>query len=163
MGNEEPCNCEGPDVPVGGGEMGVEKQVQKDMPATNDEYLKQVQQKKDVQLERIANARKMEAIKVASKLMATSRISEAAYDDVVEALAGFEIDKIASKADVMYPARAQRRASVEEVGHGIPAIVQESKEIKTASSEKSLQDRLTDQFTIGSSKFDKDLARFDMK
>ena len=167
IGNESAKNINpkmsGPDVPMGDAYMGAEKEVQKGMPANNDEILKVVQQKKDSQLERIANARKMEAIKIASKLLASNRISEEAYGDVVESLASFEIDKISVKAEVMYPAKQKKIASTEETGHSIPAIVMESKEIKTASTEKTLEQKLRDQFTVGSSKFDKDLVRYDLK
>jgi len=141
--------------------MGSEKEVQNGMPAINDEYLKLVQQKKDSQLERIANARKIEAIKVTSKLLASGRIVEAAYDDVIDALSSFQIDEILVKAETMYPAKQVKSASVESVGHTIPAIVMESK--NAIVQEASLQDKLESSFTVGSSKFDKDLVRYDMK
>ena len=107
MGNESAENidvkADAPDIPVGSGAMGHEKEIQKDMPAINDEMLTRVQAdaKKEKQLERIANARWKKANMVASKLMAMGHISEAAFEDVVEALSQFEIDKIEDEISVL--------------------------------------------------------------
>jgi hypothetical protein len=166
MGEEEALSEKGPDVPIDNAYMGQEKSVQSDMPKINDEMLKQVQMKKDVQLERIANARKMEAIKTASKLVATSRINEEAYDDVVEALSSFEIDNIAVVAERMYPApkpqtkTASAAAPAVTAGtHTVPAIVMETK----GESQESLQDQISKHFTIGSREFDRKLTENDLK
>jgi len=134
----------GPDVPIDSAYMGKEKEVQQGMPGISDKYLKNVMQKKEVQLERIASARKMKAIETAAKLLATSRISEEAYEDVIEALSRFEIDKIASVADKMYPKQI-RHASVQadKTVHSGAAIVLESKD---ASSQPTLADKLSGHF-----------------
>ena len=166
MGNEGADNinpsADGPDVPVDSSYMGEEKSVQSDMPAINSEMLKNVQQShnKDKQQERIANARKMKAVEVAAKLLATSRINEAAYEDVIEALQTFEIDKIASKADSMYPVRKTASKPAPE-GHAIPAIVQESAPI--VNNDDSLQSRLAGSFTIGNKSFDENLTIYGEK
>jgi len=168
MGHEGADNINpkatGPDVPVDNAYMGKEKEVQSDMPGINDEMLKQVQMKKEVQLERIATARKMEAIKVASKLVATNRIPEVAYDDVVEALSGFEIDNISVVAERMYPAQiktaARETSTVTASSHTLPAIVLESKRV---DSQESLTDQISKHFTIGSRDFDKKLIENDLK
>jgi hypothetical protein len=163
MGNESSENINpkvtGPDVPIDSAYMGSEKEVQKDMPAINNEILKNVQQKKDVQLERIANARKIKAIEVTAKLLATSRVTEEAYEDVIEALSRFEIDKIASVADKMYP-RQSKKASLEVANkdvHSIPSIVMESKEV--TSSTNDFMQKLASHFTIGSKSFDESLSK----
>jgi hypothetical protein len=152
-----------PDVPVDNAYMGDEKAVQKDMPGISDKYLKNVQQKKDVQLERIAVARRIKAIEVTSKLLATKRISEEAYENVIEALSKFEIDKIASVADNMHP-KVKKQAPVEskEVYSG-PAIIMESKDVRTASSENSLAQKLGSAFTIGNRSFDEKLTHYGEK
>ena len=151
-----------PDVPVDGAYMGVEKQVQSDMPAINDEYLKQVQQKKDVQLERISSARRMKAVEVTAKLLATSRIPEGAYDNVIEALSKFQIDKISSVADSMYPKKIQAsRQADAEIGHSLPAIVMESK--PQSEGIETFASKLSNHFTIGSKGFDEDLTRYGIK
>jgi hypothetical protein len=171
MGNEGKDNIDVdaglPDVPVkGDATMGHEDETLKGTPEVSNKYLKQVEQnsKKELQLERLATARKIEAIKVASKLVATDRIVEAAYDNAVEALSQFKIDQIASVADNMFPAKQQKIASVEETGHSIPAIVQESKDtIKTASTEETLQDKLSKHLTIGNREFDDKLKEWGEK
>jgi hypothetical protein len=153
----------GPDVPVDNAFMGHEKEVQKDMPGINDEILKTVQQKKEVQIERIAAARRMKAIEVTAKLLATSRIQEEAYDNVIEALSKFEIDKIASVADNMYP-RVKKVASetVAKEVHAGPAIVMESKPV-TASASEDLMKKIASQFTIGNKSFDEKLTQYGEK
>jgi len=158
--NEE---LSGPDVPIDSSYMGHEKEVQKDMPGISDKYLKNVQQKKEVQLERIAAARRMKAVETAAKLLATKRIQEEAYDNVIEALSKFEIDKIASVADNMYP-RLNKVASTEnrEV-YASTAIVMESKGINSSSPSDELSKKLSGAFTIGSQSFDKSLTQYGEK
>ena len=146
MGKEKDVlggELKGPDVPIDNAYMGKEKEVQQGMPGISDKYLKNVA-KKDIQLERIASARKMKAIETAAKLLATNRISEDAYDSVIEALAGFEIDKIASVADKMYPKQV-RQASVQadKQVHSGAAIVMESKD---ASAQPTLADKISGHF-----------------
>lgn len=164
MGNESADNIDvkmdSPDVPVGSGAMGHEKEVQKDMPGINDEYLTRVQAdaKKEKQLERIAIARWKKATSAASKLLALGHISEAAFDDVVEALSQFEIDKIDAKASAMFSSRNVKTASVdkpivEASGLGTPAIVLESK----VQKEEKLADKISGLFTIGNREFTKSL------
>jgi len=152
----------GPDVPIDSAFMGHEKEVQKGMSGINDEMLKNVQQKRDIQLERIANARKQEAMKVAYKLLATKRISEEAFDDVVDSLSHFEIDKISTKAEVMYP-RQVKTASVETGVHSGAAIVMESKEIKAEDPQITMVQKLAKTFTIGNASFDEKLTRYGEK
>ena len=151
----------GPDVPVDNAYMGHEKEVQKDMPAINDEYLKQVRQQRDGQLEKIAFAREKKATQVVSWLVANRRIPSDmdTFENAVKALAGFEIDKIASVAEKLFPeAKAVKTASSEqkivEAGHSIPAVNMESK----VAGEESFQSKLSKAFTIGSQKFDKLLS-----
>ena len=169
MGNEGADNinpkADGPDVPVDSAYMGDEKAVQKDMPAINDEILKNVQQSREVQMDRIATARKTKAIETAAKLLAQNRINEEAYEDVIEALSHMEIDRIASVADNMYPKRAVKNSSVNDksevlASHAVPAIVMESKD---ASEDLTLSDQISSAFTIGNKSFDEDLTRFGEK
>ena len=146
-------NAESPDVPIDSAYMGGEKEVQKDMPGINDKMLKNVQQKKEVQLERIAVARRMKAVETAAKLLATKRIPEEAYENVVEALSRFELDKISSVADSMYP-KIKKQASDINSGHSVPAIVMESKQVE----EDSFAKKLASHFTIGNQSFDTKLT-----
>jgi hypothetical protein len=168
MGKEGPDNIDkpatGPDVPIDNAFMGKEKEAQKDMPGINDEYLKNVQQKKDVQLERIAAARRMKAVETTAKLLATKRITEEAYENVIEALSKFEIDKIVAVADSMYP-RVKKQAEsqdAKEVYAG-PAIVMESKEISSSSPANELSKKLASTFTIGNHAFDESLTHYGIK
>jgi hypothetical protein len=154
----------GPDVPIDSAYMGHEKEVQKDMPGISDKYLKNVQQKKEVQLERIAVARRMKAVETAAKLLATKRIQEEAYDNVIEALSKFEIDKIASVADNMYP-RLNKVASSNESRevYASTAIVMESKGVNSSNPNDELRKKLENTFTIGSPSFDKSLTQYGEK
>ena len=140
-----------PDIPTGDAYMGNEKEIQKDMPANNDEYLKTVKQKKEVQLERIATARREAARDTAAWLAANGRIASdrSTYDNVIKALSSFEIDKIAEAADKMFPEKAKKTVTA-STGHSIPAIVLESK----VSAQNDLQTQLTKSFTIGNKSFD---------
>jgi len=168
MGNESADNINpkavGPDVPVDSAYMGAEKAVQKDMPPINDEILKNVQQNinKEKQQERISSARRMKATEVTSKLLATNRIPEEAYEDVIDALSNFEIDKIAVKADTMYPRKAVR-ANQDPNVHSIPAIVMESKKIKSSDPVGELADRIASHLTIGNKSFDENLTVYGEK
>jgi len=157
-------DLKGPDVPIDSAYMGHEKEVQKGMPGINDEMLKTVQQKKDVQLERIAVARRMKAVEIAAKLLATKRITEEAYEHVVEALSKVEIDKIASVADSMYP-KIKKQAETQESKevHAGPAIVMESKDIKASDPVNELSKRIASAFTIGNKSFDESLTRYGEK
>jgi len=150
-----------PDVPIDNAYMGDEKTVQKDMPGINDKMLKQVKQQKEVQLERIAYARRMRAVEVTAKLLATKRITEGAYENVIEALSRFEIDKIASVADSMYPMKKQ--ASEAPQGHSVPAIVMESKEQVQENAVDSMTKRIASHFTIGNKSFDNNLTIYGEK
>ena len=175
MGNEGADNinpkAEGPDVPVDNAYMGHEKEVQKGydhvnrgkgMPEINDEILKQVRQKRQVQLDKISQARKNEAVQTAAWLVANNRIDsdKETFDTVVQALTNFETDKIHAVASKMFPEKTKRTSSdqskkVEPSGHAIPAIVQSSKEEKDG---EDLQTRLANSFTIGNSQFDRNLT-----
>jgi len=168
MGNEGADNINpkttGPDVPVDSAYMGDEKNVQKDMPSINGEYLKQVQQehRKEQQLERLSTARKYEAMKVAYKLMASKRIAESAFDDVVEALSTFKIDEISVKAESMYPKRVVTAGAASADVYAGPAIVMESREIDTDPS-NTFVGKLASHFTIGNKSFDENLTRYGEK
>lgn len=152
---------DGPDVPIDNAYMGDEKNVQKGMPGINDEMLKQVKQQREVQLERIAYARRMKAVEVTAKLLATKRITEGAYENVIEALSKFEIDKIASVADNMYPMRKQ--ASEAPQGHSVPAIIMESKEQVVSNPVNDMAKKLASHFTIGNKSFDTNLTIYGEK
>ena len=94
-------------------------------------------------------------------MLATNRISEEAYDDVIDALSQFKIDEISVKANNMYPAKKAIRASVEkseENGHQVPAIVLESKANPDAI--ETFASRLSAQFTVGCKDFDEKLTRY---
>jgi hypothetical protein len=165
MGHEGADNINpaatGPDVPIGDATMGDEKSVQKDMPGTNDEMLKQVQMKREMQQERIASARRMKAVEVTAKLLATARIEEGAYDVVIDALSTFEIDKISAAADNMYPARvaaktAPRAVTAQSQSHALPAIVAYTND---SPAEMSLQEKLEGIMTIGNQSFDEKLTQ----
>jgi predicted RNA-binding Zn-ribbon protein involved in translation (DUF1610 family) len=165
MGNESSENinpkADSPDVPMNDAYMGHEKEVQKDMPAINDKYLKQVKQDRQTQLDKISTARREEAIKTTAWLVANNRIDndKNTFDNVVKALMAFEADKIEHIANSMFPNKMSKKASKEEVsGYGIPAIVQES-----SNATEDLQTRLASSFTIGNSKFDKGLTLYGEK
>ena len=138
---------DGPDVPIDSAYMGDEKSVQKDMPAINDKILKNVAANKDVQLERIAMARRMKAVEVTAKLLATKRIPEGAYENVIEALSKFEIDKIAIVAESMYPMRKQASEVVDKNVYSGPVPVMESKEIVSSSPANELSKKLASSFS----------------
>ena len=151
MGNEEKANLEAPDVPIDNSFMGNEKDSIGG--GINDEYLTNVAaQKRAQQIERIAQARREEAVRTAAWLASNGRIAsdKLTFDNVVSALSNFEIDKIASVAESMFPVKTASKEDVmvKEAGNGIPAIVLES----TALSEKSesFEDKLKGSFTIGS-------------
>jgi hypothetical protein len=158
MGNEGADNIDvsatGPDVPVDSAYMGVEKDVQKDMPGINDEMLKQVQMKREQQLERIASARRDEALRTTAWLASNGRIAsdKATFDNVATALANFEVDKIVSTAESMFPEKAVKTASADstvKTGVGnIPAIVLATQ--APVPQAQSFQDKLEGSFTIGS-------------
>jgi hypothetical protein len=106
--------------------MGHEKEVQdgydhansgKGMPKINDKMLKQVEQKRQQQLERIAQARKDEAVRTAAWLVASSRVAndKETFDSVVTALQGFETDQIQAQAERMFPAKQTKTASNDNV------------------------------------------------
>ena len=183
MGHEGADNinpkAEAPDVPVGDGYMGHEKEVQDGydhanrgggMPGTNDEILKQVQQKRQVQMDRISQARKNEAIQATAWLVANRRIAsdKDTFNIVVQSLMGFETDQISTTADRMFPEKEIKTASakpaqtVEASGHSIPAIILEPKPMATGGSDE-LTNRLSNAFTIGNTKFDKDLTIYGEK
>jgi len=158
----------GPDVPIDSAYMGDEKNVQKGMPAINDEMLKNVQQQRSEQLNKISRARELKAISTASFLVANKRIGndEVTFNAVVKALSAFEIDHISNIADKMFPERSVKTAATvapkttEASGHTIPAIVLES---KTEGDKDSLQKRLSSAFTIGNTKFDNSLTMYGEK
>jgi len=141
--------------------MGHEKE-NLDMPKNNDKYLKQVQQKRDEQLARIASARKEEALRTTSWLASQGRIAsdKATFDNVVNALSAFEVDKIASVAEGMFPAKAVKTASAQQLvktaGTGLPAIVVASQ--APVPQEQSFKSKLEGSFTIGSHQLNDKLA-----
>jgi hypothetical protein len=157
----------GPDVPVDNAFMGHEKEVQKDMPKINDEILKVVRQQREDQLSKIASAREKKANQVVSWLVANKRIDGdlETFENAVKALAGFEIDKIVTVAEKLFPAKSVKTSSVENSQtktagtHSIPAIVLESKQ----NDEPTLASKLSSNFTIGNSQFDKDLTIYGEK
>jgi hypothetical protein len=107
----------------------------------------------------------MKAVETAAKLLATNRITEDAYEHVIEALSRFELDKIASVADSMHP-RIKRQASANSNNSDVyagPAIVMESKDIKSTDSVGDLSKRIASSFTIGNRTFDENLSRFGEK
>jgi len=142
----------GPDVPIDSAYMGHEKEVQKDMPGINSEMLKNVQQKREQQLERISKARETEAIKTTAWLAANQRIASdrSTFNAVVKALTAFEIDQIPTMAESLFPERTIKIASkepaksVEASGHQVPAIVLESKATQEGDD---LVSRIISQFT----------------
>lgn len=157
----------GPDVPIDSSYMGDEKNVQKGMPAINDEILKNVQQQRSEQLNKISRARELKANSVASWLVANKRVGNDmdTFNAVVKALSAFEIDHIPAVADKMFPERSVKTASTvanktEASGHTIPAIILES---KTESDGDSLQKRLSSAFTIGNTRFDNSLTMYGEK
>jgi hypothetical protein len=169
MGNEGADNInpatKALDLPIDSAYMGHEKEVQKDMPAINSEILKQVQQKRQNQLDKISQARKNEAVQAAAWLVANNRIDsdKVTFDNVVTALMSFEADNISVVASSMFPEKTVRKASVKtetSEGYSIPAIVQQS---VASNGGDDLQTRLASSFTIGNSKFDKDLTIYGEK
>lgn len=161
---------DGPDVPIDNAYMGKEKEAQKGMPAINDEMLKNVKAQREGQMDKIARAREQQAMKVTSWLVANKRVPSdmETFDYTVKALATFEIDKIASVANKMFPEKSVRTASTQtqeagktvEAGHTLPAIVIES---KSNDGGNDLQKRLAGAFTIGNSKFDESLTLYGEK
>ena len=182
MGNEGADNinpkAEGPDVPVDNAYMGHEKEIQQGydhanrsggMPGINDEILKQVQQKRQVQLERISQARRNEAIQTTAWLVANHRVpnDKETFNTVVTALMGFETDQINVVAGRMFPEKTVKTSSAPteksvNVGHSIPAIVQEPTPISHGGADELTQ-KLSNSFTIGNTKFDKDLTIYGEK
>ena len=153
-------DMKGPDVPVDSAYMGGEKEVQKDMPPINDEYLKQVRQQREDQLNKIASAREKKATQVVSWLIANRRIPSdmETFEDAVKALSSFEIDKIAIVAEKLFPETktvktASSESKVVEAGHSIPAV-----NLQTKTADDSFASRLGKAFTIGNQKFDKLLS-----
>jgi hypothetical protein len=157
MGNEGADNIDvsmsAPDVPFGNQYLGEEKATQTDMPGINDHMLKQVQMaKRNEQLARITTARRDEAVRTAAWLASNNRIAsdKATFDNVASALANFEVDKIASVADSMFPVTAVKTASTQSVvktaGVGLPAIVLGA----APQQEATFQNKLEGAFTIGS-------------
>ena len=156
LGNEGADNIDvpanAPDVPMGEAHMGGEAEAQKGLPANNDEILKTVKMQREVQLERIASARRNEAVQTASWLVANNRISgdRETFDNVVKALMSFEVGQISKTAESMFPAKQVKTASVhvteiKEAGHTVPGIsVMES---KTQSGE-TLQEKLIRNFAL---------------
>jgi hypothetical protein len=166
MGNESAENIDkkmdAPDIPAGDAYMGSEKEVQKGMPANNEEILKQVQmvsaQKRQVQMDRIASARRDAARDTAAWLSANKRIAsdKSTFDSVVTALSAFEIDKIQTVAEQMFPETTKKTvASKTTTGHAIPAIVMASKAVE--NSQESFQNQLSKAFTVGSKKLNDNL------
>ena len=103
----------------------------------------------------------MKAVEVTAKLLATKRINEEANDTVIDALSQFEIDRIASAADSMYPMQKVATARPAPEGHAIPAIIQESAPITNPGDE--LQTKLASSFTIGNKSFDENLTIYGEK
>jgi hypothetical protein len=169
MGEESEDNidvkAETPDVPVDNSYMGEEKEVQKDMPEINDEMLKQVMQKRDSQLDRIAQARKNEAIQTTAYLASQGRIAsdKNTFDNVVKALEVFEIDQISQVAETMFPIKTASVKKEEKTveGHNVPGIG--IMEPKTASTENDFQKKLSSAFTIGNKQFDESLTIYGEK
>jgi intein/homing endonuclease len=159
---------DGPDVPIDSAYMGKEKEAQKGMPGINDEMLKNVKAQREGQMDKIVRAREQQAMKVVSWLVANKRVPSdmETFDYTVKALAGFEIDKIATVAEKMFPERAEKSVRTSPVtektveAHSIPAIVLES---KSNDSGNDFQKRLANAFTIGNSKFDSNLTMYGEK
>ena len=117
-------------------------------------------QKRQVQMERIAMARREAARDTAAWLAANQRIAsdKSTFDSVVTALSSFEIDKIQTVAEQMFPeVKVTKQASKQVVGHAIPAIVMASKSIE--NSQESLSDRLGKAFTVGSTKLNDNIEK----
>jgi hypothetical protein len=161
MGNEGSDNIDvkmdGPDVPIDSSYMGHEKEVQKDMPGINDEMLKQVQMKREQQLERIAGARREEALRTTAWLASNKRIAsdKGTFDNVVTALANFEVDKIASVAETMFPVGTPQTKVASSNGmtktagvSQIPSIILDTQ--AHVPQGQTFQGKLEDAFTIGS-------------
>ena len=158
LGNEGADNInvkmESPDVPMGDAHMGGEAEAQKGLPANNSEILKTVQMQREVQLERIAAARRNEAVQTASWLVANNRIASdrETFDNVVKALMTFEVGQIAKTAESMFPAKQVKTAAVnvtevKEAGHVVPGIsVMESK----VQAGETLQEKLIRNFALTS-------------
>jgi hypothetical protein len=179
MGNEGADNinpkAEGPDVPVDNAYMGYEKEIQqgydhanrgKGMPEINDKILKQVKQKRQVQLDRIAQARKNEAVQTTAWLVANNRIAsdKETFDTVVQSLMNFETDQIQAKASAMFPEKTVKMSATQtekNAGYSIPAIVQEPTQMMDGSGD--LTKKLASSFTIGNSKFDEALTIYGEK
>jgi hypothetical protein len=170
MGNEGADNinpkADGPDVPMADAYMGHEKDAQKGMPANNDEMLKQVKMKRQVQLDKIAQSRKNEAVQTTAWLVANRRVAadKETFDAVVTALSAFESDQISVMAQRMFPDRQVKTASSGnkvETGYSVPAIVLESKPISAQNDD--FMTKLANSFTIGSKDFDKNLTIYGEK
>ena len=136
------------------------------MPGINDEMLKNVQQQRNEQLSKIAAARERQANKVASWLVGNGRLANdmETFETAVKALSVFEIDKIASVANSLFPARAVKtsatQAETKAEGHAIPAIVMESKKSEDSSD---FVKKLAGTFTVGCKDFDDKLTIYGLK
>ena len=133
------------------------------MPENNREILKQVQQsnEREDQINKIAEARTRQAEKVTAWLQGNGRIASDldSFNDTVQALSTFQIDKIAEKAQTMFPEKKIVAAAQKAEGHQIPAIVMQS----TSGEEGGLKDALASTFTVGNKGFDHNLTIYGEK
>ena len=172
MGHEEEIKADAPDIPSTDAYLGNEKEVQKGydhansgkgMPENNREILKQVQQsnEREDQINKIAEARTRQAEKVTAWLQGNGRIASDldSFNDTVQALSTFQIDKIAEKAQTMFPEKKIVAAAQKAEGHQIPAIVMQS----TSGEEGGLKDALASTFTVGNKGFDHNLTIYGEK
>ena len=152
-----------PDVPTSDAKMGGEAEAQKGLPADNNQIKGTViAERKQVQLDRIANSRMKKAQMIAGRFMAAGRIQENEYEQMVDDLCRFEIDRMESFANRIYG--MQKQASITTpTGTATPvltAAVIQPAVAETASAfdvREDLVSQLAGAFTIGSRDLDKEL------
>jgi len=151
-----------PDIPADHTVIGGEAETMKGTPDTNLDIRGRVlsDTKRDQQLAKIAVARHKKACQVVAKLMGMGHIAESDFDAVVEDLSKIEVDRIESFAEKMY--RNVKVASVAPVTLSTP-IVQEASayQPKLPKAPKSMFEKLTGIFTVGSEILSKKVAEDD--
>jgi len=175
------CDCADPDVPEGDGAIGGEKEaapeeeelkVPVEDPDTETKALGVVAEEKKVEVvediepsddvprreskveerrQRITQARREKAIRLASKMEATGQIASDEFDDMVSDLVSLPLDRMDSFATKV----ASSTSQVKTAGTLTASVIIEDRGMPEPEEEVSLTDKLAGQFTVGNLKADK--------
>jgi len=164
MGDEKPVEAKEPSVPSKGDAamMGDEKSSipsaeEATAPHGSDaekvEVTTRVAASSELESHRakIAMARHDKAVKIAAMMLGRGELAEKDFDDMVETLAAIPLDKQEKIASKMAGRSIEKTAS----SVSGTAIVIEDKGIEKPQQEKSLQEKIASQFTIGNYRSDK--------